>query len=255
MKIGVIGAMDEELVPILQLARHARQIQKSQRTFWTDKAYGHEIFLTRCDPGKVNATIAAQQLIDLFSPEVIFNMGGSGALSPQLEVGDLVIATELIQHDFDLTGWGLKPGELIFDVVTAKNTGRLNYRSQQIFRADPKLSQMALEAAGQVTLTKIRDYTPKIHTGRILSGDQFINQREKAEELWDRFHGLCTDMEAAAIAHTCSINSIPFLCIRSISDKADHSATVSFTDFLVAATSNYGKIFDLVFQRLGSPVV
>jgi adenosylhomocysteine nucleosidase len=64
--------------------------------------------------------------------------------------------------------------------------------------------------------------------------------------------GLCTDMEAAAISHTCSINNVPFLCIRAISDKADHTAAVSFTDFLVAATSNYGKIFDLIIKRIDS---
>jgi adenosylhomocysteine nucleosidase len=250
MKIGIIGAMDEELVTIRQLIKDLEQIEKGNRIFWRGKAYLHEIYLTRCDPGKVNAVIAAQQMIDHFSIDVIFNMGSSGAGAPELEVGDLVIVTEAIQHDFDLTAWGLKPGELIFDVFTAENNAGLRFRSQQIFGTHPKLTQMAFDIAQNIDLMHLEGYSPKIYTGRVISGDQFINQREKAEELWNTYHSLCTDMEAAAIAHTCAINNVPFLCIRAISDKADHSANISFTGFLVAATANYGKIFDLVIKQL-----
>jgi len=252
LKIGIIGAMDEELLPIRQHTQHLEQIQRSNRRFWRGETSGHEIYLTRCDPGKVNASIATQQLIDYFGVNAIFNMGSSGALASELEVGDLVVATEAIQHDFDITGWGLKPGELIFDVLTAKNTGQLQFRTQQIFNSDTKLSQLAFDSACQIKLTELNGRTPKIYTGRILSGDQFINRRDKAEQLWNTFRGLCTDMEAAAISHTCAINNAPFLCIRAISDKADHSATVSFTDFLAKATANYGKIFDLVLKQLDS---
>lgn len=250
MKIGIIGAMDEELLPIRQHTQHLDQIQKSNRIFWRGEVYGHEIYLTRCDPGKVNAAIAAQQLIDHFQVNAVFNMGSSGALAPELEVGDLVIATEAIQHDFDITSWGLQPGELIFDAVTAKDTGQLKFRTQQVFNSDSKLSQLAFDSADQIELAELNGHAPKVYSGRILSGDQFINSRDKAEGLWNTLHGLCTDMEAAAISHTCSINNVPFLCIRAISDKADHSATVSFTDFLTEATANYGKIFDLVIKRI-----
>lgn len=252
MKIGIIGAMDEELLPIRQHTQHLEQIQKSNRAFWRGEVYGHEIYLTRCDPGKVNAALATQQLIDHFAVKAIFNMGSSGALAPELEVGDLVIATEAIQHDFDITSWGLKPGELIFDVLTAKNTGQLSFRSQQTFNSNPILTKLALDAAQQIQLAELNGHAPKVYSGRILSGDQFINSRDKAEGLWNTLHGLCTDMEAAAISHTCSINNVPFLCIRAISDKADHTATVSFTDFLAEATANYGKIFDLVIKQLNS---
>ncbi len=252
MKIGIIGAMEEELLPIRQHTQHLEQIQKSNRSFWHGEVHSHEIYLTRCDPGKVNAALATQQLIDLFAVNVIFNMGSSGALAPELEVGDLVIATEAIQHDFDITSWGLKPGELIFDAVTAKDTGQLKFRTQQVFNSDTKLSQLAFEAAHQIELTELNGHTPKVYLGRILSGDQFIDRSEKAKQLWDTFNGLCTDMEAAAISHTCFINQIPFLCIRAISDKADHTATVSFTDFLTEATANYGKIFDLVIKKIDS---
>ena len=252
MKIGIIGAMDEELLPIRAILHNLEKIKRGHRTYWQGEDYGNEIFLTRCDPGKVNAAIAAQQMIDHFSVDAIFNMGSSGALAPELEVGDLVIATEFIQHDFDVTGWGLRPGELMFDIVMSNETGQMQFRSQQVFQAHADLTQLAVEIAESAALTQLSGHSPKTYSGRILSGDQFIGKLEKARELWNTHHGLCADMEAAAIAHTCEVNQVPFLCIRAISDKADHSVVVSFTDFLVGATSNYGMIFERILKQFGN---
>ena len=254
MKIGIIGAMDEELIPIRAILSNLEKIEKSNRIFWHGEDYGNQIFLTRCDPGKVNAVISTQQMIDLFSVDAIFNMGSSGALAPELEVGDLVIASEFIQHDFDVTDWGLKPGEMMFDILMSNETGQMQFRSQQVFNAHPDLTQLAIEIAKSTELTPLHGHSPKTYTGRILSGDQFIGKLEKARELWSTHHGLCTDMEAAAIAHTCEVNQVPFLCIRAMSDKADHSAVVSFTDFLVGATANYGKIFERILKQIGNKV-
>lgn len=246
MKIGIIGAMDEELIPIRALIHNLEQFKKGTRAFWEGEIHGHQVFLTRCDPGKVNAVIAVQQLIDLFAVEAVFNMGSSGALDPRLEVGDLVIATDFIQHDFDVTMWGMKPGEMLFDILL--KDGQMQFRSQQVFKADPALTKLALEVADEVELTPLGGHAPKIYSGLILSGDQFISQPEKARGLWETHHALCTDMEASALAHACEVNQVPFLCIRAISDKADHSAVMSFTDFLSAATANYGRIFEQLLQ-------
>lgn len=250
MKIGIIGAMDEELISIRAFIQNSEKIEKGKRTFWHGTAHGHDIYLTRCDPGKVNAVIATQQMIDYFSVETIFNMGSSGALSPELEVGDLVIANEFIQHDFDVTDWGLQPGEMMFDILMSNETGQMQFRKQQIFKADINLVNKAIEISQSTQLEQLASHSPKIVSGRILSGDQFIGKLEKAKNLWDTHQGLCTDMEAAAIAHTCEVNQVPFLCIRAISDKADHSAVLSFTDFLVGATANYGKIFEKLINSL-----
>ncbi len=251
MKIGIIGAMDQELVPIRGIVQNLERHEKGRRAFWHGRSHGHDIYLTRCDPGKVNAALAAQQVIDYFSVDAIFNMGSSGALDPRLEVGDLVVATELIQHDFDVTDWGLKPGELLFDIVMEGSTGRMQFRSQQIFHAHAGLAQMATDIAQSIELVPLNSRTPKTYAGRLLSGDQFISQVEKARDLWNTHQALCTDMESAAIAHACEVNGTPLLCIRAISDKADHSAVVSFKDFLGEATSNYGRIFEIAFQRIG----
>jgi len=250
MKIGIIGALDEELIPIRAVIHNLEKFEKGTGTFWKGEIYGHEIYLTRCDHGKVNAAIATQQMVDHFAVDAIFNMGSSGALDPRLEVGDLVVASEFIQHDFDVTDWGMKPGEMMFGILMSNSTGQMQFRSQQIFRADPGLTQLAVEVAQNTELTWLNGHSPKIYTGRILSGDQFISKLEKARSLWETHQGLCTDMEASAIAHACEVNRVPFLCIRAISDKADHSAVVSFTDFLVGATTNYGKIFEHIFKQL-----
>lgn len=251
MKIGVIGAMDQELVPIRAIIQNLERTEKGERAFWRGRAHGHDIYLARCDPGKVNAAITAQQMIDYFSVDALFNMGASGALEPRLEVGDLVVAAEFIQHDFDVTDWGLQPGELLFDIVMNDGTGQMQFRSQQIFQAHSSLVQMAMDIARRIELVPLHGHVPKIYAGRVLSGDQFISRVEKARALRDTHQALCTDMESAAIAHTCNVNGVPLLCIRAISDKADHSAVISFKDFLAEATSNYGRIFDAAFQRIG----
>ncbi len=250
MKIGIIGAMDEELISIRAFVQNSEKIEKGKRIFWHGTVHEHDIYLTRCDPGKVNAVIATQQMIDLFAVDAIFNMGSSGALASELEVGDLVIADEFIQHDFDVTDWGLKHGELMFDILMSDETGQMQFRKQQIFKADANLIAKAIEISQSIQLAQLAGHSPKIVSGRILSGDQFISKVEKAKFLWNTHQGLCTDMEAAAIAHTCEVNQIPFLCIRAISDKADHSAVLSFTDFLVSATANYGKIFEALIKKL-----
>lgn len=250
MKIGIVGAMDEELISIRALAHPLEKIEKGGRVYWSGEIHGHSVFLTRCDPGKVNAAIAAQQLIDLFSPDSLFNMGSSGALALELEVGDLVIVEDAAQYDFDLTSWGMKPGEILFDVVTQKETGQLGFTSRYAFAADAALAQLAFDAARAVSLEKVANRQPVVYKGRVVSGDRFLSDVAKAAELREIHHALAVDMEAAALAHVCQINKTPFLCVRAISDKADHSANVNFTDFLIAATHNYGKVFDRLLKHI-----
>lgn len=254
MKIGIVGAMEQELAPIRGVIQRLERTEKGRRVFWHGASYGNDVILTRCDPGKVNAAVAAQQMIDLFGVEALFNMGSSGALDPRLEVGDLVVASEFIQHDFDVTDWGMKPGELLFDIVMDDGTGQMQFRSQQVFKANADLATLAKGIAESAELIPLNGHAPKIYSGRILSGDQFIGKTEKARALFEAHHALCTDMEAAAIAHTCEVNGVPLLCVRAISDKADHSAAVAFKDFLAEATANYGRIFESAFEKIGDVV-
>ncbi|MBV6394854.1 MAG: 5'-methylthioadenosine/S-adenosylhomocysteine nucleosidase [Anaerolineales bacterium] len=183
MKIGIIGAMEQELEPIRNLVQPMERVEKGRRIFWHGASHGHDVILTRCDPGKVNAAVAAQQMIDLFGVDVLFNMGSSGALDPRLEVGDLVIASEFIQHDFDVTDWGMKPGELLFDIVMDDGTGQMQFRNQQVFHGHAGLVKMAKEIAESTDLIPLNGHALKIYSGRILSGDQFISKTEKARAI------------------------------------------------------------------------
>jgi adenosylhomocysteine nucleosidase len=145
---------------------------------------------------------------------------------------------------------GVKPGELLFDIVLDDGTGQMQFRSQQVFHAHAGLIELAKDVAEHASLVPLNGRAPQVYAGRILSGDQFISKTEKARALFETYQALCTDMEAAAIAHACAANRVPLLCIRAISDKADHSAAVSFRDFLTEATANYGRIFELIFERV-----
>lgn len=130
----------------------------------------------------------------------------------KIDIGDIVLSTDALQHDMDATNFGYPAGQIPrMDVLS--------------FPADPKLLALAKECCGRVN--------PEIHTyeGRVVSGDQFISDQKKKDWLIETFHGYCTEMEGAAIAQAAYLNGIPFLIIRAISDKADNSANVDYPTF------------------------
>lgn len=211
--IGIIGAMDEEI----ELLKQEMDIDGvkiiANMEFHVGKLYDQEVILVRCGIGKVNAAICTQILIGQFNVKAVINTGVAGAIHHQLEVMDVVISTEVQQHDFDVTGFGYKIGEI----------PRMD---RSVFAADPCLVDLAFEAAKAVLKEN------SAMKGRIVSGDIFVSSRELKNKLWDVFNGCCTEMEGAAIGHTCYVNRIPFVVIRSMSDKADGSAHVNFSEFV-----------------------
>ena len=250
MKIGIIGAMEDELGAVISLIEGAETTQHNRWKVTNGRIGRHHITLTRCDIGKVNGAIAAQMLIDCYDAEAIINLGSSGALAAELEIGDLVIASEAIQPDVDLTAWGVPPGGVMFDAFLAEGDDKLTFRSQVCFDMDDDFILAAQTAAKQVTFEPISGYTPQIHHGRLLSSDTFVSDPEKVAKMRTTFAGLCIDMEAAAIAQACMSNDIPCLVVRTISDKADGSAAESFHTFLVAATENYGRLLAQLLKTL-----
>ena len=140
------------------------------------------------------------------------NTGVAGSLNADIDIGDIVVATEAVQHDLDLTPIGFTPGQTDCDGLTA-------------FPTDDAMRKGAVEA--------VKDTAPEIHVfeGRICTGDQFIASREKKNAIIDAFGGLCCEMEGGAIAQVCYLNRIPFVIIRAISDKADDSEEMSFEQF------------------------
>lgn len=219
MKLGIIGAMEEEII-LLQNELGAEFAKtKAGKKFYKGKFKGIEIFLTESGIGKVNAAVATQILIDDFGVEKIICTGVAGAVNRELDVKDVVISIDVVQHDIDVSKYGYPKGFI----------PRLGIRE---FQADKELVKIAKEAGNKILKNN------RVHNGRILTGDQFIADRKTVEELWKEFKGYCVEMEGGAIAQTCFLNKIPFVIIRAISDRADSSAHIDYKSFVHDAAKN-----------------
>lgn len=211
-KTGIIGAMDEE-VTVLQEALTNEEIKDVAGTqFYEGELDGSEVVVVRCSVGKVNAAACTQILIDEFDVDQIINTGVAGSLDAEIDIGDIVVSTDAVQHDMDATPLGFDRGEIPYSGMT-------------FFEADDDLRERAVEAA--------KETAPDIHVfeGRVCSGDQFVASREMKEDIVSEFGGLCCEMEGASIAQVCDLNDIPFVIIRAISDKADDSEEMSYEEF------------------------
>lgn len=208
--IGIIGAMQEEIINLKECMNIISAKNIIGLDFYMGKMCGNNIVLVRCGIGKVNAAICTQILIDLYAVDYIINVGVAGALSKELEIGDTVICKEAVHHDFDTTAFG--------DPI-----GFISRMDKTFFEADEYLIKIAVEAA--------QKQNKKAIVGTIASGDQFVSTPELKNKIWNNFKPLCVEMEGAAIAHTCYLNKIPFSIIRSISDKAETGSQTDFSEF------------------------
>lgn len=222
--IGIIGAMEEEINILKDSLQLFKQFKRAKMEFYIGKYAGKEIIVVRSGIGKVNAALCTQVLISEFHVDTIINTGVAGAIFDELEVGDIVISQDVIQHDFDVTGFG------------GYKLGEIPRMSESIFVADKELVEIATKAS------KEENTRYKTFRGRILSGDIFIASSEKKDFLWKEFRGYCTEMEGAAIGHACYLNNIPFVIIRAMSDKADGTAHENFNDFVNEAARNSTEI-------------
>jgi adenosylhomocysteine nucleosidase len=165
-----------------------------------------------------------------FHVDAVVNTGVAGSLRNEIDIADIVLSTDALQHDMDATGFGYEAGVI-------------PRMEQSVFTADLKLRQLA-ESICREELTKIG-----VHTGRIVSGDQFISDQKKKEWLVSTFQGYCTEMEGAAVAHAAYLNGIPFLIVRAISDKADHSAEMAYSEFEELAIESTVKLVTGLIER------
>ena len=217
---GVICAMENEI----RLLRDAMQVIKTDEiagtVFYQGMLNAHPVVLVKCGVGKVNAAICTQTLILRYGVEQVINIGVAGALDKHVNLGDIIISTDTVQHDFDLGGLSLAEGE----------------PAQGATRADPELRKKALRAAKKVAANV------QVFEGRICSGDQFIAGHAKKQSIVEHHGGLCCEMEGAAVAQACSLSEVPFVIIRAISDKADDSGKVSFSAFADAVARRSAAI-------------
>ena len=217
--IGIIGAMQVEIDLLVNQLEDLQTTSVADMTFYSGRLHGTDTVIVRCGIGKVSAAMTTQALIDRYAPHRIINTGVAGALDPTLDIGDLVVSSDLVQHDMDVTGLGYKPG------VIPELDGLAQVRGKLAFETDDQLCQVIASAATEVDphITVVR--------GRIVSGDQFVCTREQRERIIATFGASCCEMEGAAIAQVCWRNGIPFVVARTISDKADDSSKVEYRDF------------------------
>lgn len=227
--IGIIGAMDEEIELLLSSMEQQNRVERAGIIYVEGEIEGRQVVVCKSGVGKVNAAVTTQILIDRFQTTTILFTGVAGAVNPELNVGDIVISSTCMQHDMDVTPLGFAKGIIPYQEVSE-------------FAADPALIQLA-EQACTVLGANYR-------IGKVLSGDQFIASVEKVASLYQELQGACTEMEGAAVAQVCHMHRIPFVVLRSMSDKADGSAHTSFAEFTVEASRRSHAIVDYMLKHL-----
>ncbi|MBP1961271.1 5'-methylthioadenosine/adenosylhomocysteine nucleosidase [Paenibacillus aceris] len=229
-KLALIGAMNEEIELLVSHMTDVRETVKAGITFREGAYFGKDVVVCRTGVGKVNAAVTTQILIDKFGVEAVIFTGVAGALDPELNIGDLVVSSECMQHDMDVTPLGFERGVI-------------PYEAKSIFEADSKLVDLAVASGEKL-------FAGKVKKGRVLSGDQFIASRDVVASLNKELGGICVEMEGASVAQVCSMNAIPYVVLRSMSDKADGSAHVNFAEFTVQASENSYKMVEEIVKQL-----
>ena len=211
-KIGIIGAMESEVIKLYSQMTDREEIKLKAWTFYTGRLSGTDVVIVRSGIGKVNMAACTQALIDEFDVDCVMNTGIAGSLESKIDIGDIVISDDCIQHDMDAVAFGYK-------------LGVIPQMKCSTFKADDELKKLAVETCKKVN--------PDINvfTGRVLSGDVFVADQAKKDFLVSEFAGTCTEMEGAAMAQVAYMNKLPFVVIRAISDKADNSAKVDYPTF------------------------
>lgn len=217
--IGIIGAMEVEVAILKEKMEDVRIIKKASMDFYEGILAGKKVVVVRSGIGKVNAGICAQILADVFSVDAIINTGIAGSLNKNINIGDIVLSTDVVQHDMDATGFGYRKGQIPQMPVF-------------FFNADDNLRRLAAEVCKEV------HPDIQVFEGRIASGDQFVCDQDVKNRIVSEFSAYATEMEGAAIGQAAYLNEIPFLVVRAISDKADGSAQMDYSEFEKAAVDH-----------------
>ncbi len=226
--IALMGAMDEEVKLLLDEMEDACSREVAGITYTEGRFQGQDIVVCRCGVGKVNAAASAQIFASVFGARALIFTGVAGALHPELEIGDIVVSWESIQHDMDVSPLGYAPGII-------------PYQSESYFPADKRLIALAQASCES---TRVR-----FQIGRVLSGDRFVADLKQVGQLRELFDGLCTEMEGAAVAQVCRMNELPHVIIRSMSDKANGAAPESYTEFTALAAVRSFEIVKGMLER------
>jgi len=213
--IGIIVAEVEEMEAIKAIMKNIKPIEIYNLKIYTGTIKHKEFLLVRSGVGKVNAARVCQIITDKFDLDFIINVGSAGGLNENLNIGDIVLGERLVQYDFDVTAFGREKGFI-------PETGKF-------FESDTNLLK---------NFKKIKIDNQKIIFGTIASGDMFLTDTNLKEKIKQDFDASCVEMEGAAIAQVCTLNNIPFLVIRSISDIPNGKNEIDFNEYLKLASKN-----------------
>ena len=226
--IGMIAAMSEEIASIKKLMSDISVKNIYELEFIVGTIHSKNVVLIKCGVGKVNAARTTQILIDNFDIEYVINVGTAGGLNEEIEIGDIVIAEKLVQHDFDITSFGHEKGYIT-------DTGKY-------FNCDEVLINKSKNTISDIN----KDFN--VFVGTIATGDVFVQDINIKDRIKKEFNADCTEMEGAAIAQVCTLDSIPFIVIRSISDQPNGNNSIDFEDFLELACERYAKFIDIFLK-------
>lgn len=210
--IGIIAAMDSEMRALAERMQNRQEHSLAAMPYYTGTLEGVPAIVCCCGVGKVNAGIHTQIMIDRFAPDVLIQNGVAGSLTTDVGYFDLVVSSELVYHDMQT--WVLEQFEPL----------------QTVYRSDPALVQLAAKAAGDCKI------------GRIATGDWFVSEGSERARIAAETGAICTEMEGCAVAHTATLNNVPFVVLRAISDMADGSAHEDYVDFAQKAADRAVEI-------------
>lgn len=208
--IAIMGAMPEEIAPILKAIGEYKTTEYAKNTYYEAEYKGVKLVIAGSKIGKVFSTLTATTLIEYFGAQKLLFSGVAGAISPELNVGDLVVASKLAQHDLDITAFGHPFGFVPEGSVYVE--------------ADKQMIDMAKNVASSMGRM--------VKEGIIATGDQFVADEKRKDWIGETFDAVALEMEGGSVAVVCDALNVPFFILRSISDAADMDASFSFDEFL-----------------------
>jgi adenosylhomocysteine/aminodeoxyfutalosine nucleosidase len=228
MRIAILGAMREEIEPLLPKVENLKKEEYANNIFYTGTLSGKEIALAYSKIGKVNAALTATLLIEKYGCKKLLFSGVAGGINESLKIGDLIVADKLVQHDVDITvfghAWGFIP------------------ESGDFVESDKELNEIASKVAEKLGIKLIR--------GTIATGDQFIASEEKKEWIKNTYKADALEMEGASVGYVCKCLGVPFFVLRAISDTADMDAGFSFEEFLVSSAKVSANFLENILFEL-----
>ncbi len=210
MTIGIMGAMVEEIEPLLEFFKEYEMIEYAKNKYYKTKYNGHDIVIAYSKIGKVFASLTATVMIEKFGVEKLLFSGVAGAIENSLNIGDLIVAKGLVQHDLDITAFGHPYGFVP--------------EGEVCILADEELQKISKDVAKELGIN--------LKEGIIATGDQFVASSERKNWIEETFQAHALEMEGASVAVVCDALDVPFFVLRAISDSADMDAGFDFDEFL-----------------------